>query len=354
MTAFPPIDRQREYTHLHHDSLVQQETRRNNATPVSPGDGANSRQNPSEGLLEGAETMKNLILDSEEAMKDLRCLVGFIDYYLKPTSNKFKDRSTQIVYFQDLWHLFKPGDYVLAKKGFQRVWKVLQATGGRPYLTADSTDSKAMKVNVEKVSAFTLDCYHIDFNGMRFGPAQLIFKIPSYDGLKEINSLEIFPIEFSFEQKEIIRTLSDRGREFLKCTQVRHQYYKGRSLVETPSGVKLGGHPEDIDSQVIVDFDRTLQQNPSWITNLDLTPPFRQHPCETLESTINANKEVCKIPNCCWNERIDQDYQWDRKAMDDFMSKEPLCRTSVLHLALTIISNPSSASIIAYIVCLLI
>ena len=67
--------------------------------------------------------------------------------------------------------------------------------------------------------------------------------------------------------------------------------------------------------------------------SFNLAEPVRGYTCEKiLENTWKNWKSLsCKV-----------------------VYQSPLCRTSVLHLALTIISYPSSASIIAYIVCLLI
>ncbi len=69
--------------------------------------------------------------------------------------------------------------------------------------------------------------------------------------------------------------------------------------------------------------------NPDWAPDLDVIPPFEQSPRETREMTLHAevscgDRGACFAIGCCLNEHIDNDYGWDRRAMDDFISTNAL------------------------------
>ena len=59
------------------------------------------------------------------ALRDLHCLIRFMDEELTPVLRNLKDPSNSRIYFRDLWHLFKPGDDIfiprLSSGGEERV-----------------------------------------------------------------------------------------------------------------------------------------------------------------------------------------------------------------------------------------
>ena len=70
----------------------------------------------------------------------------------------------------------------------------------------------------------------------------------------------------------------------MECTKVCHKYYSGRSLVRNSDGEALsytsdygGDEPrrvtaENIESEVMIDFDRAFQRNPEWLPKLKDLP----------------------------------------------------------------------------------
>lgn len=57
------------------------------------------------------------LTNSVEALRDLRCLIEFMDNELQPVVDRFKSTATKKVHFSDLWHIFKPGDLLYAPLG---------------------------------------------------------------------------------------------------------------------------------------------------------------------------------------------------------------------------------------------
>lgn len=50
------------------------------------------------------------ISNSPEALRNLHCLIQFMDEELTPVLRNLKDPSNSRIHFRDFWHLFKPGD----------------------------------------------------------------------------------------------------------------------------------------------------------------------------------------------------------------------------------------------------
>ncbi|KAF2253001.1 hypothetical protein BU26DRAFT_212991 [Trematosphaeria pertusa] len=118
-----------------------------------------------------------------------------------------------------------------------------------------------------------------------------------------------------------------RGQSFVDALKSRHMYSKGRTLIVAPSGEVIPEilHAEDIDSPVMIDFDRTLQFNPEWKPTIGWTATFESPPYETQEMTTgDANRcgnAGCRTVFCCMNEYIVQDYNWDAQRSKDFLEK---------------------------------
>ncbi|CAG8949094.1 hypothetical protein HYFRA_00002223 [Hymenoscyphus fraxineus] len=306
--------------------------------------------------------------DTMEVLLDLTCLLKFLDALkpaikslqeptltpefdpLIPPNIKFRPK----VDYHNLWYLFTPGDYVFAQTG-QRVLRILQVTGGRSFLSTESDTTDVGSPSAQKERLFTIDCYYIDFDGTRFGTVTRRFLIAPFEGARDIESLTVYPAAFKEDSEKLLQDMTEVGERFIDSTKLRHMHFDGRTEVFTPTGSKLDGklHPEDVDSQVIVDFDRTFQFNSSWTprfeTPIYLEPAIR----ETLEMTRDSERRQhnivyfefspeierlpwttrpghpsghCVLPDCCENEYILPDSSWDRQRMDDVVIGDPILR----------------------------
>ena len=278
---------------------------------------------------DGKTRKENELCPTIEAWDNLHRLIRFLDECKEHFDNRMSNVRPH-VYFRDLWHLFQPGTFVVAKKRPQVLWRVLQATGGRSYLS-DHTYPTTTGPCVVKESTFDLTCYHIDYDGKEFGPVQDTFKVPPFEGWREITSLDILPLDYLEHSSEVAEKLTTRGERFIKASGVQHMYCKGRTLVLTPAGQPVVGvkHPEDVDSAVMVDFDRALQFNPDWRPVLGFTDVVKQDPRETQEMTTQefvkcGYQRNCLDVFCCRNENIVKDYRWDQQRMTDFTEEREM------------------------------
>ncbi|RAH57114.1 hypothetical protein BO85DRAFT_422010 [Aspergillus piperis CBS 112811] len=247
---------------------------------------------------------------------DLRCLTQFMDETLGPAQASLA-AAPEMVRFVDLWFLFAQGTlvYIRNSNAPQKIWKVVQRTGGRRYLgesrrTTDQTTGTW--------APFVLDCFYVDFDGTKFIPVFNQVTINGFDGTQAIKSLPVLP--FAVAEKEGFTDreyLMARGRQFFDCTKrFHHLDYTGRCHYLTPTGQKLtelvdeiprsaSFYSEHIDSDVIVDFARALEEIPWW------RPMTGEH---DFGDTDRAETEG--------GPGVENDEAWDKRFTDDFMEAQ--------------------------------
>lgn len=245
---------------------------------------------------------------------DFRCLERVMEVFSRP---EFRDpeHMPSHVLFNNLWFLFPVSSliYVRDSNTPQKIWKVIQRTGGRKYRMRP--DHIPVGEYEHLFSDFVIDCYHLDYDGTRYKPAFHRFKISSFDGAQLMSSLPVLPFSYVEHQKMDRGDLLERARQFKSMTQVRCQSYSGRSYDRTPSGKRLSElevgsrknvtrYSERIDSEVVVDFERALQEIPSWSPGGEDFEPYQM---DTKERGLVS---------------VDQDEIWDSRFTEDFMEAE--------------------------------
>lgn len=251
--------------------------------------------------------------EKDEAARDFELLVSFIDQYLVPLRKSL--RSASEVSFADLWHLFSPGSliYVKDKTVPQKVWRVIQGTGGRRNM-AEPSPSDRLKLGAplgNRCNPFVLDCYYIDWNGNQYIRIHKRFDIEDFSDLQAITSLPILPYNMAQQERLINRDeLLERAAQFIECTKSSYRYYSGRSMNVAPDGHKLRQPDpygsitgtvmtlsEHVESPVMIDFERGLQSIPDW------APDFSE-----LSMSATPREELAGDSNDTYSE---DDRVWD-------------------------------------------
>jgi hypothetical protein len=251
-------------------------------------------------------------------VKNARLLVKFFDDYIAPIQRKAASGKDELVRFCDLWFYFQPGKlvYVSDKKVPQKIWKVGGTTGGRRRLCRDRSESQGSTRDfLETVNDFRMDTFYIDYNGARYLMVLKCFYIKRFDGAVPLSSLPVFPLAVAETLGLVKRPeLISRGKRFKACASVSHQYYDGRSLDRSPRGDRLrsllnddGGenhyrvsaNSERISSEVVVDFERALDEINEW-----------------KEEERNGFDDVPDRTETGNSVNIDHDEQWDSLLMD--------------------------------------
>ena len=149
-----------------------------------------------------------------------------------------RDRAVSKVRFEDLWHLFQPGDLVVTSRKPHQAYRILHVGGGRPLLTttAISRSEKDPKGKLtsyrSQVSPFTIDCVRFDYDGEKFGPVQDSISIFEYEEDRMITKLDVYPMSYAENADDLTKILLDRGRRFAAFQGFQHKRYEGLSLGE--------------------------------------------------------------------------------------------------------------------------
>ena len=251
-------------------------------------------------------------------INDLRCLTRFMDEILIPAQIRLRENPNQ-VQFSELWYIFPPGSLVVVedKNIPQKVWKVVQRTGGRRYLSRPCHNREGEFI--DKFSPFSLDCYYLDYDGVRYISSYRRYWINPFDGTQPISSLPLYPFDVVTRERPSYRDeLLARGRQFMECTKTCHRYYSGRTHFRTPKGDKLSENAsrnagnalvfsQRVESEVIVDFESALQEVPSWRPNNDETTIQLMDEAETANNTSGY---------------IDRDRMWDARFTTKMLGAE--------------------------------
>ncbi|KAK6836031.1 hypothetical protein PG987_006526 [Apiospora arundinis] len=239
------------------------------------------------------------------ALLHLRCLMNFFDDEIKPKLEYIASNQCRKILFNDLWHLYKPGDEVIDQAGKQ-AYRVIQVQSPRhfgkdimfPFNKRQSDDSDSESEDSEERTPLTVRCAYIDYDGKEFGPVSITFAIHPFGGLKDIDSLPIYPLRLA-KDMALRGNLITRGRMLLDITKLQPMYYTGDALHTS----------EEIDSQVIVDFGEALanEMRKAW------TP--------TIAPTTSQDVRLglpCLSP-CCMFQSISKRHSIDQKLADNFI-----------------------------------
>ncbi|GAP92385.1 putative cell division cycle ATPase [Rosellinia necatrix] len=243
------------------------------------------------------------IMDSVEALRDMRCYVKFIDEEIMPQYNQYNGTSAERVKFDDLWSLFRVGDLICMPAAgetagrYHEVWRIYRIELPTPEAGYPSSGWEFFMDELQqnnKKETFNIFAYYIDHDGNNFGAVRHTFNISSFPGERLIESLEVFPIRYRHDHQQVLSNLKDQGRQFQKFLSDRHQAYNAWTLTRNPpfdtadaedeilrdeNGEDMR-HPEFVESDVIVDMAEAYQKNPDWRPNFHRLTPNKSVRCD--------------------------------------------------------------------------
>lgn len=256
------------------------------------------------------------VMDSPEALRDMRCYVNFIETEVHPLYTRFEDCSADKVKFDDLWSLFRPGDLIhMPTSGetggrYHEVWRVYRTKASDPEMSTSSSKWEFFADDLmgpEDDSKFRIYAYYIDHDGTKFGAVRRKFDIESFVGMREITSLPVFPVRYREGYQQLLASLTEQGRKFINYMDDRHQQYSAWTLTRNPPADADNDdpdeeflkdeyydsirHPEFVESDVMVDLTEAYQKMPSW------RPTFHQL---SLNKSIRCEVKDDEIPIQHW------------------------------------------------------
>ncbi|TRX98877.1 hypothetical protein FHL15_000219 [Xylaria flabelliformis] len=243
------------------------------------------------------------IMDSVEALRDMRCYVKFIDDEIMPLHNQYDGTTAERIKFDELWSLFRVGDLICMPAGgetagrYHEIWRIYRVELPKPEAVYPSYGWEFFMDEVEqhKKETFNIFAYYVDHDGNNLGAVRHTFQIGMFPGERLIESLEVFPIRYRHDHQQLLATLKDQGRQFQKLLTDRHQSYNAWTLTRNPpfdsddpedeilrdSKGEDMRHPEFVESDVIVDMAEAYQKNPDWRPRFHRLTPNKTGHCDS-------------------------------------------------------------------------
>ena len=194
------------------------------------------------------------MLAQREAILHLRALIKFMNEDMSDIFERhrlLRSDKAEMVSFLDIWHLFMAGDLVVTndetKPMIYRV-SILPARqffpSRRPVkkvkLRSDGSHHQVESIYAEEsMSVSTVDVFSYEFDGQTFGPVETRMTIVSFDGLKKITDLPVYPLRFRKDASAFEARMLERGRKYRKLLTVAHWEYNGLSVAEPREQVNI-------------------------------------------------------------------------------------------------------------------
>jgi hypothetical protein len=194
-------------------------------------------------------------------------------------------------------------------------YRVIRATGGRPlYSLAGDPPANYAGVKLKdqgySPGSFIVECFYIDFDGIQYGPVNRTFQIRKYEGERDMTALPVYPLQCGPDHESIREAMVTRGESFAVLSnrqKTAHKQYRGLTLDK---------HPEQVESQVIIDFQLAF---------LEMSDNKPQIGLDSLVDHDHRETDLgyyrcipCSIEGCCGNDYIVRDSSIDEKEEQQF------------------------------------
>ncbi|KAH6609106.1 hypothetical protein Trco_002452 [Trichoderma cornu-damae] len=248
------------------------------------------------------------LMDSPEALRDMRCYVKFIDEEIMPLYERFEDSTAEKVKFDDLWSLFRVGDLIYmpaaveAGGRYHEVWRIYKIQAPHPETSYQKNGWGFFDEydDIDDQNKFKISAYYIDHDGSTFGAVKNKFEIEAFAGERSIDSLPCYPMRYQPGHEELIDGLKDQGRGFLHYLEDRHQQHNAWTLTRNPPShrnepdqeildneyYEKMRHPEFVESDVIVDLTEAYQKMPNWRPDFHQLALNKATRCEISEDEM--------------------------------------------------------------------
>ncbi|KAJ5537845.1 hypothetical protein N7494_007324 [Penicillium frequentans] len=257
--------------------------------------------------------------ESPKALEHLRLLNEFMANHLGGVfklREDFEKGVVRKVAFRDLWHLFRPGTTVRTPAAKQiQLYRVIRVTGGRPiYSSAGDPPANYAGVKLKdqgySLGSFIVECFYIDFDGAQYGPVNRTFQIRKYEGERDLTALPVYPLQCDPNHESIREDMVIRGENFAILSnpqKTAHKQYRGLTLDK---------HPEQVESQVIIDFQLAFLEMSDKKPQIGLDSIVDHDNRETNLGSFRCYR--CSSEGCCGNDYIVQDSGIDEKEEEQF------------------------------------
>ncbi len=227
--------------------------------PLSP----RSRLEILDRLLTGAQIERNILYyylpelgayqspadNSPSYLGHLDLLINYIESTYASTTQRLIPllKNGEITY-DLLWALFKPNSIVYTTCFGTDVPRCIKHDFGEERETN------------QRVKYFRVEGRYLDFDGKVFGEARLALSVEKFRGVKRINLLEAFPLEYHQNQGMVRAHLLECGQKFVSLMGVHHRQFRGTAFfMHNGESVQF-----KVNSRVTIDAAFFRQINPNY------------------------------------------------------------------------------------------
>jgi len=243
---------------------------------------------------------------SPKTITHLRLLIEYIQAdYGDIQKRLFPMLANTEITFELLWALFLPNSLLFTidpGSGEDRMIKL---------------DWVELRETPDRGKFYQLDCHYVEFDGKIFGEAACTLEVPEFRGVRKIDQLGVYPIQYHAKEDALKQKLIERGKKFCELKGMHYRMYKGIAYFKKKKGfVKV-----NINGRVMVDP----------LTFRRVNPNYRLAPVKDFDAggSKPRNDEESEFDDCCGGLPGDDDDD-----DDDFNSAAPVATTSRLKSAL--------------------
>ena len=184
-----------------------------------------------------------------ERLKPLNLLIQSIKDAYKSTSDRFdalvKDGK---ITFDLLWVLLEPNKLLCTTCPGTRKPRCVKYDFGE------------VKITMEGVRYFELECRYLNFDGHVFGEVIERLAIEEFRGARPIDNLDAFPLRYHPSKAKLEADLVACGGNFVNMMGSHHRHYQGTSFFQ----YKRELHRVSVDGRIMIDAALFRKCNPNY------------------------------------------------------------------------------------------
>lgn len=204
---------------------------------------------------------KDNLTNEDQSIRRLQCIWDFIQTDLANYIGlelRCENGDIEEVLFEEVYHLFKPGDLILTGlSGDNQLYQIYSVIGGRMLLSSPSDELASQRQPRDKPTRagtwtdLRVSYFNTVWDGENIGCSYSFNIIAYFTGTKSVTDLEMVPLQFHKDGRELRKRWCARGSKIVQCSG--HKRYTGTPVMPHYSMNHFSAYPTDGDDDSSVD-----------------------------------------------------------------------------------------------------